>query len=200
MPVESSKGCNTALKSCCSVLVHSAHIDTEPPIFFDVDAKADPFDTTMDRPAMVVKATAAIRALRDAFTLPNDFLLITPLLVVVISFMRPAPLPPEESEGLCGPPRCRKAWWSYSPCSPGNFLGDNFERKFLSMRLCDLAIEQRDHLWRSLDPGLQQRGLLTFPLSRLVYRFRRLSMPSQVPQTQLASSCREFADRVDGDR
>src|SRR5665213_3330406 len=93
MPVESSKGCNTALKSCCSVLVHSAHIDTEPPIFFDVDAKADPFDTTMDRPAMVVKATAAIRALRDAFTLPNDFLLITPLLVVVISFMRPAPLP-----------------------------------------------------------------------------------------------------------
>src|ERR1039458_1566604 len=99
MPVESSKGCNTALKSCCSVLVHSAHIDTEPPIFFDDDANADPFDTMMDILAMVVKATVAIRALRDAFTLPNKFLLITPLFVVIISFMRPAAPPSEESEG-----------------------------------------------------------------------------------------------------
>src|ERR1017187_5939919 len=81
MPVESSKGCNTALKSCCSVLVHSAHIDTEPPIFFDVDATADPLDATMDRPAVVVNATAAIRSLRDAFTRLNTLIFRFPLMV-----------------------------------------------------------------------------------------------------------------------
>src|ERR1017187_3694578 len=81
MPVESSKGCNTALKSCCSVLVHSAHIDTEPPIFFDVDATADPLDATIDRPAVVVNAPADIRILRDPFTRLNSRIFRSPLMV-----------------------------------------------------------------------------------------------------------------------
>src|SRR5579884_717917 len=32
MPVFDSKGCRTDWKSCCSVPVHSAHSDTEPPM------------------------------------------------------------------------------------------------------------------------------------------------------------------------
>src|SRR5665213_3313907 len=128
MPVESSKGCNTALKSCCSVLVHSAHIDTEPPIFFDA-AMAGPFATTMDRLAMVDNAIPAIRALREAFTLLNISVLIPPLSVVVIFFMSPTPLPPEESEGRDGSPRRRKAGWNCSFCSPGNFHGGPLREK-----------------------------------------------------------------------
>src|ERR1017187_9326713 len=128
MPVESSKGCNTALKSCCSVLVHSAQIDTEPPIFFDA-AMAGPFATTIDRLAMVGNATAAIRAFREACALLNNFILITPLSLVVIFFMRPTPLPPEESEGRDGPPRRRKAGWNCSSCPPGNFRGGPLREK-----------------------------------------------------------------------
>src|SRR5665213_938790 len=75
MPVESSNGANTALKSCCSVLVHSAQSVTEPPILCDVTATAGPFDTATDKAAIVVTATVVSNAFRVVVDLVNSFIL-----------------------------------------------------------------------------------------------------------------------------
>jgi hypothetical protein len=61
IPVSFSKGFNAVAKPVASPPENSFQTDTVPPIFFDVDATADPFDATMARLAMVVNETAAIR-------------------------------------------------------------------------------------------------------------------------------------------